>query len=236
MDKPQLILLVEDNPKILTANTRILQAEGYHVATATTLAEARRLLVQQPDLIILDLMMPDGNGLDFIAEIRNSCIAPVLLLTALAEKQDRLLGLRAGGDDYITKPYDIDELCARVSAFLRRDAIYRSQMAPFIIEHGSIRLDTVANQAFCREQNMLLAPKEFAMLHYFIQHEEQLVTNEQLYIAIWKQPLNNDVGAVKTCISRLRTKLNGSGFHIVVQRGKGYYFGQCPTDLQENAT
>ena len=113
-------LLVEDNTKILDINRRMLEKEGLMVLTAKTLAEAReRIKIAVPTVVVLDIMLPDGNGLDFLSELRNVCEAPVLFLTAKAERADVLTGLKAGGNDYITKPYDIDEFRMRVISFLR---------------------------------------------------------------------------------------------------------------------
>jgi DNA-binding response OmpR family regulator len=120
MKKKGIILLVEDNPQILDLNRRVLEDEGLTVLAAKTLAEARqRLTVAAPDVIVLDIMLPDGSGLDFLPELRKTCASPVLFLTAKVERADILAGLRAGGNDYITKPYDIEEFQARVTGFLR---------------------------------------------------------------------------------------------------------------------
>jgi DNA-binding response OmpR family regulator len=114
------VLLVEDNAKILEINRRLLEKDGLLVLTAKTLAEAReRLKIALPDVVVLDIMLPDGSGLDFLPELRELCGAPVLFLTAKAERADVLAGLTAGGNDYITKPYDIDEFRMRVTGFLR---------------------------------------------------------------------------------------------------------------------
>jgi len=119
------ILLVEDDPDIMRANAQIFRSEGYSMVTAGSLAEAlSRLDTNSPDVIILDLKLPDGNALDILPEIKKKTNAPVLILTAMIEQEDRLAGLRAGGDDYITKPYDIDELCARVYAFTHCDEMH----------------------------------------------------------------------------------------------------------------
>jgi len=115
-----IVLLVEDNPKILDINRRMLEKEGIMVLTAKTLEEAReRIKIAVPDVAVLDIMLPDGSGLDFLSELRKVCSSPALFLTAKAERADVIAGLTAGGNDYITKPYDIDEFRARVLGFLR---------------------------------------------------------------------------------------------------------------------
>jgi DNA-binding response OmpR family regulator len=115
-----IVLLVEDDAKILEINRRVLEREGLLVLTAKTLRQARdRLKLAIPDVAVLDIMLPDGSGLDFLTELRRVCHAPVLFLTAKTELDDVLAGLGAGGNDYITKPYDIDEFRMRVLGFLR---------------------------------------------------------------------------------------------------------------------
>jgi DNA-binding response OmpR family regulator len=115
-----IVLMVEDNPRILDLNRRILENEGLVVLTAKTIAEAReRLKIAIPNAVVLDVMLPDGNGVDFLKELREVCDAPVLFLTAKADRSDIMAGLTAGGNDYITKPYNIDEFCMRVMGFMR---------------------------------------------------------------------------------------------------------------------
>lgn len=119
MPEKGIVLLVEDNPKILEINHRLLEKECLMILTAKTLAEAREhIKFAVPDVVVLDIMLPDGSGLDFLPELRKVCEAPVLFLTAKAERSDVLAGLSAGGNDYITKPYDINEFRMRVLSFL----------------------------------------------------------------------------------------------------------------------
>jgi len=226
MGERKTILLVEDNPDILWANHAVFQSEGYTVFTSESLADARQHLLQEPlDAIVLDLILPDGNALDFIPEIRSITTAPILILTALSDKDDRLIGLKAGGDDYITKPYDIDELAARVEAFIRREKLYVERL-PEKLVCGSITLDVVANQAYVNGKNMQLAGKEFALLHLFARNRDNTMSKETIYETIWKLPLAGDDTALKNSVYRLRKKLEKtqSGFDILVSRGEGYTF------------
>jgi len=120
MGNKGIVLLLEDNPKILDINRRLLEKEGLTVLTAKTLREAReRIKIAVPDVAVLDIMLPDGSGLDFLSELRESCDVPALFLTAKTERTDVIVGLTAGGSDYITKPYDIDEFRARVLGIFR---------------------------------------------------------------------------------------------------------------------
>jgi DNA-binding response OmpR family regulator len=212
--------LVEDNEKIMQGNKRLLERNGYETAIALSLREARAAVeTQRPDAIILDIMLPDGSGLDFMRELRESEHAgiPILLLTGLTAKEDILRGLKSGGDDYLTKPYDFDELLARTEALLRRAA-----RVPEVITKGRLSLDVTAAVAALDGNDLLLTQKEFALLLIFVQSEVRPIAGEYLYEKIWKAPYNNDDNAVKTAVSKLRKKLDGSGYTISAERGEGY--------------
>jgi DNA-binding response OmpR family regulator len=223
MNKSGTVLLVEDNLKLLRLNSRILENAGHRTLTAKNLAEARaHLQSAAPDAVVLDIMLPDGSGLDFLAEIRGVCDAPVLFLTAKTEKEDKLAGLRAGGSDYITKPYDIDEFRERVSAFLR--LIRHKRNPPDHLAFGSLTLDLISNQAFADGRDILLTQKEFALLLLLAQRENEVLSAGHLYEKAWNTTAAGDVRAVKYQISNLRRKLKGSGHTVVAARGEGYRF------------
>lgn len=227
MNRQPVILLVEDNPAILEANRQALAHEGYRIETANSLAEARQALAATPpDAIVLDILLPDGSGLDFLREMREAGqSAPVLLLTSLIKKDERLEGLQAGGDDYITKPYDIDELRARVAAFLRRVRLDRESAPPAqTINRGLLTLDTLAGRAFLNGVDLRLTPKDFSLLRMLVQNEGKTLSKAALYEAVWKAPLAGDDTAIKTAVSRLRKKLEDSDFTIKSLRGQGYRF------------
>lgn len=217
-----LILLVEDNEQIMDANMHMLRREGYAVAAALTLAEARASINgQKPDAIVLDIMMPDGSGLHFMRELReseNSGI-PILLLTGLGTKEDVVRGLTTGGDDYLKKPYDFSELSARIEALLRRAA-----RVPEIVSKGRLSLDVTASVAYLNSKDLLLAQKEFALLLIFAQNEGRFLDGEYLYEKAWKAPLASDSNALKNAIARLRAKIAGCGWRIEWSRGCGYCF------------
>ncbi|MCL2066474.1 MAG: response regulator transcription factor [Treponema sp.] len=215
------ILLVEDNEQILRGNERMLKRRGYTVATALTLAEARFCIEKQiPDAIVLDIMLPDGSGLDFLRELRieNNKLSdiPVLLLTGLTTPEDVIRGLSEGGDDYLAKPYDFGVLLARIEALLRRAA-----QIPKTLTKGALQLDIVANRAFLDGNDMLLSPKEFALLLLMVQNEGRALSAASLFQAIWKLP-QADNSAVKTTVSRLRGKL-GDRFTIDNDRTESGY-------------
>lgn len=225
LDEGGTILIVEDDQAILRTNRRILEREGFSVLSAETLAEARaHLRERRPDVLVLDIRLPDGSGLDFCVEIRGSTPAPVLFLTALDETREVIAGLLAGGNDYITKPYDVDEFVARVKAQLRlaRMNLQSAQEDIGMLTLGALTLDVVAQRATLGGSDLLLTPKEFVLLHYLVRHEGQTVKTRQVYESLWRQPLIDDVAALKNAVSRLRKKLDGSGYTIVSVRGEGY--------------
>lgn len=214
------ILLVEDNEQIMYGNERMLKRRGYEVVTALTLTEARSAIqAQMPDLFVLDIMLPDGSGLDFMVELRKYSQVPVLLLTGLTTPEDIVRGLTAGGDDYLPKPYDFGVLLARVEALLRR-----AEQVPECIHKGRICLDITADVATLDGVDLLLSQKEFALLIIFVQNEERFISAEYLYEKVWKQPMVGNSNTLKTTINRLRDKIKSSGYRIAWSRGEGYCF------------
>ena len=204
------IVLVEDNEQIMQGNERMLKRRGYEVITALTLAEARSAIEAQiPDLFVLDIMLPDGSGLDFMAELRQHSQVPILLLTGLTTPEDIVRGITAGGDDYLAKPYDFGVLLARVEALLRR-----AQQVPECIHKGRLRLDVTADVATLDGADLLLSQKEFSLLLIFVQNEKRFISAEYLYEKVWKAPSSGDSQALKKTIHRLREKITGSGWHI----------------------
>jgi DNA-binding response OmpR family regulator len=220
MGMSALILLVEDNEQILFGNERMLKRRGYDVMTALTLREAKeRIETAMPDAIVLDIMLPDGSGLDFMRELRQTSNVPVLLLTGLATPEDIVRGLTEGGDDYLTKPYDFGVFMARVEALLRR-----TKLLTEVVQKGVIKLNLLSAQAFVNGEDLLLSQKEFAILLLFTQNEEKVIRAEMLSERVWKLPLIGNTQAIKSAISRLRKKLEGSGYTISSLRNEGYLF------------
>ncbi|TCL60942.1 two-component system response regulator TctD [Kineothrix alysoides] len=214
------ILLVEDNEQIMRGNERMLARRGYEVVTALTLADAHNACdAQMPDLFVLDIMLPDGSGLDFMSELRQHSHAPVLLLTGLTAPEDIVRGLSKGGDDYLAKPYDFGVLLARVEALLRR-----AENIPEKLTRGRLSFDIMADVAMLDGTDLLLTQKEFALLLIFAQNEERCISAEYLYEKVWKAPLAGDSQALKKTIHRLREKIEGSGWRIEWSRGEGYSF------------
>lgn len=217
----QTILLIEDNSDIMKINSSALTMRGYRVLEAETLEKSRALLeIERPDLIILDVMMPDGDGLNFCEEVREKSDLPILILSALNENQDIVNGLMRGGDDYLPKPYDLDVLLARVGALLRRVG----RATETVLTRGTLTLDTVSQRALVNGKDTLLTPKEFAIILCLVRNEGRKIQTEQLYQAAWGQPMAEDTNAVKINVSRLRKKIEPTGFTIAFVRGAGYHF------------
>ena len=214
------ILLIEDNPHIMTINRKTLGMAGYRVLEAETVSEGRALFEKEnPDLIVLDILLPDGDGLSFCEELRGDSKTPILFLTALGQKQEKIAGLRAGGDDYLPKPYDIDELVERIDALLRR-----AGYVPEVITKGNLTVKIPSNEAFINDKNLQLSPKEFSLLVIFMQNENRLFSDDYLYGKVWGRPMLDDKQAVQTAVSRLRRKIVNAGYDIANIKGKGYIF------------
>ena len=214
------LLIVEDEPTVQTYNTSILRRHGYTVKQAFTLKEAREAVaLSPPRAIILDLLLPDGHGLDFLREIRQTSNAPVLILTAMGTPQDVIRGLQAGGDDYLAKPYDISVFLMRVEALIRRSAIL-----PDTLEIGNLRLEPASAKAYLNGADMLLSQKEYALLQLFVQYPDKTMSVEYLYEKVWGLVSIGEDSSLKNTVYRLRKKLQGSGYNISAERGEGYIF------------
>jgi DNA-binding response OmpR family regulator len=222
MDNQGTVLLIEDNAALNDANSRALRLRGFTVLTALTLTKARNILYEhEPDVILLDVMLPDGDGFSFCEEIRGKTAAHILFLTAKTEQEDMVRGLTGGGDDYITKPFHPEELMARVGAAMRRRKI---GVPADVLVKGALTLDIVAQTAHVNGIDLRLTQKEFALLLLLAQNEGKVMSTDLIYEKVWKAPLTGDKNAVQTAVSRLRRKMAGTGYDICSYRGKGYAF------------
>ena len=216
------IMLIEDNEKLNMVNTRALESEGYQVQTATTLRAARELLSKtDPEVIILDIMLPDGDGLVFCDEIRSQTKAHIIFLTAMREHETLLQGFSLGGGDFIKKPYKLDELLSRVASAIRRVRMHGPGQ---YITKGRLVLDTFAMEGLADGKPLGLSPKEYALLLMFVINDGEVMTPEHLYEKVWMAPLNENKTALKLVVSKLRHKLAPTGCTIEAVREKGYVF------------
>lgn len=216
------VLIVEDDKRLSYINRHALESENCDTQEAFTLAEARCILKNfTPDVILLDVKLPDGSGFDFCREIRKTSDAHIIFLTSVTEVSGEMEGLTAGGNDYLRKPYSIDLLLRRV----KNAALHRAA-PPQTITRGSLMLDIIAGRAFIDDIDLNLQTKEFLLLHLLIQNERKVIDTEDLYLKVWGQTMNSDKSAIQKAISRLRTKLEAAGFTIRSVYNKGYAFEQ----------
>lgn len=218
------ILLVEDNPHIMKINAQLLTLRGYQVLQAETAAQAREQLRWHPvDLIVLDILLPDGSGLELCRELKAQRPIPILFLTALGENQDVVEGLRAGGDDYLAKPYDLEVLVARIEARLRAAEEVRRYFG-----YGGLKLDLLTMTGYVNGKDIQLTQKEFTALLLLARAAECKVSQEELMEALWSPDAHAESRALWTLISRLRKKLNSqeSRLEISSLRGGGYLLEQ----------
>ena len=213
------ILLIEDNEAIQQLNKEMLEEEGgYKVRTAMNIAEARESIKQfTPNLIVLDIMLPDGSGLDFLKELRQAgSDVSVLLLTALSESSDEVKGIREGGDDYVSKPYDNEVLLVRIEKLLNqkqiadervKDAVRQTKNAADIVEYGSLTVNNITQRAKLNGEDANLTPKEFSVLAYFLKNMDKKMSPEEIYEGVWGQDSINNAGSIKVHISGIRKKL-----------------------------
>ncbi len=218
------ILLVEDNPHIMKINAEALTMYGYEVLRAATAAECRDAMRWHPvDLVVLDIMLPDGNGVELCRELKESYHVPILFLSALGESRDVVEGLRAGGDDYLAKPYDLEVLAARIDARLRQE-----RAKSRYVSYGNLRLDTLSCCGYLGDTDLLLTQKEFAVLLLLVHNAEESVSKQKVLREVWNTETEDDNRALWTLISRLRRKLNSerSRIEISSKRGDGYTLEQ----------
>ncbi len=214
------ILIVDDEPHILELATMYLERDGFHVECVGTGKEALDILDGNPDLVILDLMLPDIDGFEVCRRMRAKSNAPILMLTARKEDVDKIVGLELGADDYCTKPFNPRELVARVKAILRR---YQTGASPAnIIEMAKLRLDLSRHEVTIAGQPVKLRTKEFALLATLAQNPGMVFSREKLLELVWGFDYYGETRTVDVHINHLREKLAGSGVVIETLRGTGY--------------
>ena len=228
-ERKPLILIVEDDVDMAQLNSRLLKRQGYDALVAYSVAEARRLYQKQrPDLYVLDIMLPDGDGLTLCQEIRLKYDDPVLFLTGKSETTDIISGLGTGGDYYLTKPFDRNEFVAVVQSLLRRKEQTQKKLdEAYVIQRGSLTVRITERKAYVAGRYADLTPKEFAILLLLLQNEDREVPYDEIYHKIWGTEMNHDTNAIRQHVLRLRKKLNEENiddFYILTEHGRGYTF------------
>ena len=228
-DRQPVLLVVEDEPEVLRINARILARRGYTVYTAESCRRAyERLAEIAHDLLILDIMLPDGSGYDICDKFRQTSDHPVIFLTGKSDTQDKIEGLGRGGDYYLTKPYDLDELLAVVSRLIKRylEMKQKHKQITEIIK-GSLSLDIPKARAAVNGVDAGLTAKEFALLLELLCNEDKDVSPQELYEKVWGVSAGGDTRTVRFHIKNLRKKINADNsndYDIVSVYGKGYMF------------
>ena len=223
-------ILVVDDEALLVKGIRFnLQNDGYEVISGSDGVEAVELArSQSPDLIVLDVMMPRLDGLAACSRIREFSDVPIILLTAKADDMDKLLGFDQGADDYLTKPFNILELKARIRALLRRSgAAAQKELPKNELVGGNIRLDLDARNAYKGTELADLTAKEFDVIEYLMRSPNRVFSRENLLDTIWAYEYRSDIRTVDVHIRRLREKLEqdpAQPKHIMTKWGVGYYF------------
>ena len=219
MNNQGYLLLVEDDPLMQAQNQRLLSNKKYPLKQATTLAAAASIIAAEgmPRAVVLDVILPDGNGVDFLRKLRETSNVPVLILTSEDTEKDLLKGLSAGGDYYLAKPCPPAVFLSHVEALLRR-----SETLPEMLALGPIKLELASGKAYLHGEDIVLSQKEFALLQQFIQHPGKLLLAKDLYKKIWGQEMLPDDYSLSSAVYRLRKKMANSGYTITSEYKEGY--------------
>lgn len=224
------ILIVEDEEPLRRFISRNLSARGFRVFTAGNGLEALAIFeANSPDLIILDVMMPSMDGLETCRRIRQVSTIPIIVLTALGEESDKVKALDQGADDYLTKPFGIEELLARVRAMLRRASWENaSSSSREVLRHGELELDLQAQTLTKRGQQLRLTRTEFDLLHYFMRNTGKALPHRLILQNVWGAEYGNEAEYLRVYIGRLRRKIENDPSNPILLRteyGIGYRFG-----------
>ena len=222
-------ILVVDDEALLVKGIRFnLQSEGYEVITGSDGLEALHLVQEKnPDLVILDVMMPNMDGMTACGKIREFSDVPIILLTAKTDDMDKLMGFDHGADDYITKPFNILELKARIRALLRRSGSTEKKVSGNLLSAGTISLDLDARNAYRSGEMVDLTAKEFDVIEFLMRNPNRVYSREALLDTIWAYEYRSDIRTVDVHIRRLREKLEENPAepkYILTKWGVGYYF------------
>jgi DNA-binding response OmpR family regulator len=221
----ELVLVVDDEKTLVKALSFNLEKEGFKVEQAYDGEEAlRKVFELKPDIVVLDLMLPEVDGFEVCRRIRKKLDVPIIMLTARSEDIDKVLGLELGADDYLTKPFNSRELVARIKAILRRSVV-REEEARKLIQIGKLQVDLLQHRVRLGEQEVGLTSKEFALLSFLAANAGNVYSREQLLEQVWGYDYYGDVRTVDVHIRHLREKLEkdpGNPELIITVWGTGY--------------
>ncbi len=224
----ETILLVDDEDSLRQVVAQFLLQEGYRVVSANSGVESLRLFyAERPDAVLLDLMMPGMDGWEVCARLRELSDVPILLITARTSQDDKLRGFRLGVDDYLSKPFSLAELAARLQAVLSRSRRTRAQTERMLAWHD-LRMDLGRRQVWCADKPIVLTPIEFRMLEILLRRQGSVATETELRQEIWGSEREVDSSAVRRYVWLLRQKIEADSTHpsrILAVRGLGYRLG-----------
>jgi len=219
------LLIVDDEPTILETVETKFRKEGFSTFTADSAEEGMRLFRRiKPDLVILDIMLPQRSGYDFCRAIRRDSQTPIIFLSAKADESDRIKGLELGADDYVVKPFNLSELSARVKAILRRAT---GEPVKEVIERGNLKIDPRSHEAWLDNKSLNLSPKEFALLYFLARNAGQVFSREALLDRVWGRDAFVSARTVDVHIRWLRTRIESDATNptrLLTVRGVGYKF------------
>lgn len=221
------ILIIEDDKAIVRVLERSLVYEGYEVDSAMNGEHGLELVQKKsPDLIILDLMLPGMDGLEFTKKIREENNVPILMLTARGGLEDRVQGLDSGADDYMVKPFELEELLARIRSLLRRSSSERS----IVLKFEDLKLDTHTRTAQRGERSISLTTKEYELLEIFMLHQREILSREMIFDRVWGYDFGGESNVLDVYIRYLRQKLEGEEDSRLIHtiRGTGYVLRENP--------
>ena len=227
---PAQILVVEDEPAIQELIALNLEQAGQRPVMASSAEQAlERIQEALPDLVLLDWMLPGQSGLELARRLRGDARTkklPIIMLTARGDEEDKLRGLETGADDYITKPFSVKELQARIKAVLRRRA---PEITDDVIEYHGLKLDPAAHRITGKGKDLAMGPTEFRLLHFFMTHPERVYSRTQLLDQVWGDHVFIEERTVDVHIRRLRSALGPSGHEAYIHtiRGSGYRFSRA---------
>jgi two-component system phosphate regulon response regulator PhoB len=227
---PARILVVEDEPAIQELVALNLEQAGYRAALAASAEEGlERIREELPDLVLLDWMLPGQSGIELARRLRadeRTKRLPIIMLTARGAEEDKLRGLETGADDYVTKPFSMKELQARIKAVLRRRA---PEMTDDAVEYHGLRIDPASHVVTGKGKPLVMGPTEFRLLHFFMTHPERVYSRPQLLDQVWGDHVFIEERTVDVHIRRLRAALEASGHDAFIHtiRGSGYRFARA---------
>jgi two-component system OmpR family response regulator len=215
------ILIVDDEPNIRDLLTTSLRFAGFAVrAVATGAQTISAVLEEEPDLILLDVMLPDINGFGVTKRLRASgYTCPILFLTAKDTTEDKIQGLTVGGDDYVTKPFSLDEIVARIRAILRRT---KHEEEDATLKVGEVEMDQDTHEVIVKGESVELSPTEFKLLRYLMLNPNRVLSKAQILDHVWEYDFNGDAGIVESYVSYLRRKLDPLTEEPLIQTKRGF--------------